>query len=282
MSNLKNKELIVLNVEKLGVKEKPKKTLKVYDLEGKEVGRVRTPKVFFVPVRKDLVKRAYLSAFTAKIQPQGRDPRAGKRTSAESLGVGYGIARIPREKGRRRGRFVTFTVGGRSAHAPTTEKKIREEINSTEKLHALACAIAATALPGIVKSRGHKVEETPQIPMVVVDEFAELSKTSEVRRALINLKLWSDVVRAQEGTKIRAGKGKMRGRRYYTPKSLLIVVHNPEKIYKAARNLPGVDVVTPKNLNILQLAPGMTPGRLTLYTRSALKALSEKFKVTLL
>lgn len=278
---MKSREIVLVNVEKLGFKESPKKTLKVYDLEGREIGRIRTPNIFLVPVRKDLVKRAYLSAFTARIQPQGRDPRAGKRTSAESLGVGYGLARIPREKGRRRGRFVTFTVGGRSAHAPTTEKRIHEEINATEKIHAILSGIAATAQPSIVKSRGHRLDKVPQIPMIVVDEFAELKRTSEVRRALEKLGLWEDVVRAQEGTRIRAGKGKMRGRRYYTPKSILIVTHKPDNIYKAARNLPGVDITTPENLNILHLAPGMTPGRLTLYTRSAIKALNERFKVRL-
>jgi len=274
-------EVVTVSVDSIPGVEKPeRKMVNIYDLEGKPIGRVKLPEVFYIPVRKDLVKRAYLSAFTAKLQPQGRDPMAGKRTTAESLGVGYGLARIPREKGRRRGRFVTSTVGGRSAHAPTVEKKLHEEINKKERILALASAIAATAIRKLIAERGHKVDKVPQVPVVVDDNIANIEKTNEIKKVLKKLGLWDDIRRSQVGTRIRAGKGKMRGRRYYTPKSILIITHEAEKLYKAARNLPGVDVITPDNLNMLYLAPGMKPGRLTLYTKSALKAIGGKFKVT--
>ena len=48
--------------------------LKVFDLEGKVVSTIKTPPIFYVPVRIDLVRRAFLSAFTARLQPKGRDP----------------------------------------------------------------------------------------------------------------------------------------------------------------------------------------------------------------
>ena len=49
-------------------------------------------------------------------------------------------------------------------------------------------------------------------------------------------------------------------------------------ISKAARNHPGVEVVVVDNLNAELLAPGTHPGRLTMYTTSALEKLGELFK----
>ena len=46
---------------------------------------------------------------------------------------------------------------------------------------------------------------------------------------------------------------------------------------KAAKNLPGVDVVTVDNLNVELLAPGTHPGRLTIWTQSAIEKLKERF-----
>jgi len=258
------------------------KELKVFDLEGKEVSKIETPPLFYVPVRIDLIRRAFLSSFTARLQPKGRDPMAGKRTSAESLGVGLGLARIPRQKGSTRGRFVVSTVGGRRAFPPTPEKRIHEEINKKEKWLAIVSALAATANKYYVENRGHRIEKVPQIPMVVVDDIVKVDTTQKLKEALKKLGLWDDVVRAQEGTKIKAGKGKMRGRRYRTPTSILFVVHEKEPLIRAARNLPGVSVVEAKYVSILHLAPGGVPGRLTVYTPKALEELSDRFKVMFL
>ena len=253
--------------------------LKIFGLEGKVVSTIKTPPIFYVPVRIDLIRRAFLSAFTAKLQPKGRDPMAGKRTSAESLGVGLGLARIPRQKGGIRGRFVVSTVGGRRAFPPTPKKKIHEEINKKERRLAIVSALAATAIKELVEKRGHKLEKVPQVPVVVDDKLSEIKTTKELKEVFKKLGLWDDVERARLGTKIKAGKGKMRGRRYRTPVSLLIISHKKEPIIKAAKNLPGVDVATPDNLSVLHLAPGGVPGRLTVMTKSALENLVEKYKV---
>ncbi len=65
----------------------------------------------------------------------------------------------------------------------------------------------------------------------------------------------------------------MRGRRYTCPRSVLVVIGQDRGIVRAARNLPGVDVVEVKLLNAELLAPGGVPGRLTLWTESALETL---------
>lgn len=81
-------------------------------------------------------------------------------------------------------------------------------------------------------------------------------------------------------TRIRAGKGKMRGRRYVEPKSILFIVSSSKApIVRALRNLPGSDYVTPTTLNILKLAPGGLPGRLSIITVKALEMISQLFSV---
>ncbi|AEM39517.1 50S ribosomal protein L4P [Pyrolobus fumarii 1A] len=262
------------------MKEPP--TVPIYDVNGEKVDEVKLPKVFGLPIRKDLIRRAFHSEFTARLQPKGRDPMAGKRTSARSFGVGLGIARVPRIPGTGRAAFIPSAVGGRLAFPPTPLKKLHEEINKKEKKLATASALAATAVIEMVRQRGH-VFSAPAVPVVVVDEVEEkIRSTREARALLEKLGLWPDIVRAQEKTRQRAGKGKMRGRRYVTPKSVLFVLSSHTSPFaKAVANLPGVDVATPSYVNVLLLAPGGHPGRLMLVTRSALEALGKRFEADL-
>ena len=65
----------------------------------------------------------------------------------------------------------------------------------------------------------------------------------------------------------------MRSRKYRTPKSILLVVSKKDGLHKAAKNVPGVDVVSAKDLCAEDLAPGGDLGRLTVWTRSAIEAL---------
>ncbi|MCS7140083.1 MAG: 50S ribosomal protein L4 [Candidatus Nezhaarchaeota archaeon] len=254
------------------------KTVPVYDLEGNEVGKIKLPRVFSYEIREDVIRRAYLAAFTARVQPQGRDPMAGKRTTAESWGVGYGIARVPRVKGERHPRaasaaFVTMAVGGRRAHAPTVRKVVHEKINKKERRLAIMSAIAATANRDLVLKRGHIVPQGLSLPIVVKQDIENLEATKHAREVLMKLGLWDDVMRVHDRVKVRAGKGKVRGRRYKEGKSLLVVLSGKCKALKAFRNLPGVTVVYVDNLSVLHLAPGGIPGRLTLWSEGAIKRL---------
>ncbi len=255
----------------------------VYSLDGSVVGEEKLPQVYGLPVRKDLIRRAYLSEFTARLQPKGRDPMAGKRTTARSFGVGLGIARVPRIPGLGRAAFINSAVGGHLAHPPRPEKRIHEEINKKEKRLATASALAATARPEFVRARGH-VFTAEKLPVVVVDEVeAAITTVKQARQLLEKLGVWADIERARERTRIRAGKGKMRGRRYITPRSVLFIVANHNSPFaRAVAGLPGVDVAEPELVNVLQLAPGGVPGRLTVVTRSALERLSKRFDGLLL
>ncbi len=253
--------------------------VKVYSLDGEPVDEIKLPKIFKEEYRPDLIKRAVISAQTARIQPWGSDPMAGKRTSAESYGAGRGIAMVPRIKGTQRAAFAPQTVGGRKAHPPKPYKNYHERINTKERRLAIRSAIAATANKELVKERGHITDKIPQIPLVVDDELSKIKKTKETRKIFKKLGIIDDIIRAKEGKKIRAGKGKMRGRKYRTPKGPLIVVHEDKGIRLGARNHPGIDIIRAENLNAELLAPGTHPGRLTVYTRSAIEKLDKLFGV---
>jgi large subunit ribosomal protein L4e len=255
-----------------------KKSAKIFNLEGKPVGKVDLPTVFATPLRPDVIKRAVLAIQSTRFQPQGRDPMAGKRTTAESRGTGSGISRIPRTKGPSgRAAFSPGTVKGRAGHPPTSEKKIVKRIPKKERRLALFSAIAATASRETVAKRGHAIEDILEIPLVVTDDFESLKRTKEVEETLIHLGILSEIYRVRESRNTRAGKGKSRGRKMKQATGPLLVVAENRGIVEAAENIPGVDVVIVKNLNAELLAPGTHLGRLTVWTNSAIGKLNELY-----
>jgi len=165
-------------------------------------------------------------------------------------------------------------VGGRRSHAPQPNADYTEKVNKKERRKAIRSAIAATASEGLVHARGHKFER--DLPVVAKNDLESLTKTSEVIKFLQAAGLWNDVLRAKLGRNIRAGKGKLRGRKYKGRKSLLIVAGTDSGLGKAARNLPGVDFVTVERLNAELLAPGTQAGRLTIWTESSLDKLAKR------
>jgi len=252
----------------------------VYSATGEVQGNVRLPDVYRVPVRRDLIHRVFMSEFTAAIQPKGRDPMAGMRTTAVSLGIHHGLARVPRVKGSTRARLAPFVRGGRLAHPPRVDEKVKEEVNKLERLMGTMSALAATAYVDLVKARGH-VFEASAVPIVVDSAVLQsVKRTREARELLKKLGVYSDVERAAEGTKIRAGKGKMRGRRYVEPKSVLFVLEDHASPFAmAVKGLPGVDIVEPQLVSVLELAPGGVPGRLTVVTTKSLDLLASRFRL---
>jgi large subunit ribosomal protein L4e len=251
---------------------------KVFDLKGKEVSQVNLPQIFNTPTRPDVIKRAVVTIQSHKYQPQGRDPMAGKRNTAESRHAGLGISRVPRLKERgQRAAFAPGTVGGRSAHPPRSEKNIKKKLPKKEMNLALRSAVAATGSKETVAARGHIVDDIPDFPLVVVDDIQSLKKTKDIEEALVSLGVWSDVFRVKESRKIRAGKGKMRGRKMKQAVGPLLVIANNDGVAEAARNIPGVDVTSVENLNAELLAPGTHPGRLTVWTNSAFEKVETVF-----
>ena len=261
--------------------------LKILDKDAKETGSVSLPSQFNEPVRLDLIKRAVLAIQANNRQPYGTSPEAGKRASAyvskrrRAYKTTYGIgqSRTPRKilsrSGTRMnwvGAFAPQTVGGRRAHPPKASKIWSQKINLVERRKAIRCALSATVLPDFVKLRGHIVPDS--YPFVLSDDFNNISKTAELKKALANLGFLSELNRANVKS-VRAGKGKVRGRKYKTKKSVLFVVSGDSELFKSAANLLGCDVALVSDLNAELLAPGAVPGRLTLFTKSAIEKLDK-------
>ena len=255
--------------------------VKTYSLKGKAGTSISLPAHFVTPYRPDVIKRAVLGVQSRRRQPHGVDELAGKRNTAKSWQTGHGRSRIPRVKGSgtgaaNKGAFAPGTVGGRVAHPPEARKVIIERVNKKENRLAIRSAIAATANKDRVTTRGHKVSSIPTLPLVVDDKLESLSTTKDFMTVVSALGLDEDLQRAQDGRGIRAGKGKMRGRKMKTPKSFLVVVGTDQGVSLAARNLSGVDIIEVHGLNAELLAPGTHSGRLVLWTKSALERLKNE------
>lgn len=244
----------------------------VYDLEGEDIDEVELPSVFNTEYRPDLIKRAVLAAQANRKQDTGTDKYAGLRTPAESFGSGRGLAHVPRQNGR--AREVPQAVSGRRAHPPKVDTDRGVGINDKERKLATRSAIAATANTSLVVNRGHDVDDDRELPLIVSDEFEELTKTRDAVSVFDALDIYRDVERAEDGTTIRAGQGTTRGRKYKRPKSVLVVTSEEPSL--AARNLAGVDVSTARELNAEILAPGTHGGRLTLWTEAAILEVTDK------
>jgi len=239
--------------------------------DGDTDGEIDLPDVFDSEFRPDLIRKAVLAAQANRKQDYGSDEYAGMRTPAESFGSGRGQAHVPREGGR--GRRVPQTVGGRKAHPPKAEKDQSLSVNDKERQKAIRSAIAATADEAVVRERGHEFDDDVELPVVVSDEFEELEKTKDAAAALDELGLHADIERADDAT-VRAGRGTTRGRGKRRPTSILFVTS--EDPSRAARNLAGADVTTAAELNAEDLAPGTDPGRLTVWTESAIEEVAQR------
>ncbi len=243
------------------------------DIEGKSAGEVHLPQVFQTSIRLDVIRRAAIAQQSHAFQPQGRNVMAGKRTTAEGFGVGRGISRVPRIGGHGplsgTAAFAPGTVGGRMAFPPVTSKKTAKRINQKERRLALKSAIAATASDQVVRSRGHKFHEDRTLPLVVSNEVENLSKASDAKRFLTSIGVWDDIVRVRKSKRIKAGA------RVHAV-GPLVVVGEDKNARKALRNFEGLDVVRAADLSVEALAPGTHPGRLTIWSESAIKNLAER------
>ena len=244
----------------------------VKTIDGGVAKEIELPALFSEEYRPDLIKKAVMALQSTRRQPHGTYPFAGICSSAVGWGSGRGASHVPRLKNGSRAAKVPQAKGGREAHPPVVAKILVKEINQKEKQKAFRSAVAASIREDLLKSRGHTFEGA--VPIVFEDKFESLGRTQDVVSALTTIGIFADIERAKDSRKVRAGRGKMRGRRYKQRKSLLIVTSGIE--LRAARNLAGVDVVTVDQLNVEHLAPGMLAGRMTVWTESALIRLEGK------
>jgi len=254
-------------------------------LNSKEVtGSVVLPAVFTAPIRPDLVHDVHARMRMNRRQPYAVSRFAGHQTSAESWGTGRAVARIPRVPGggtHRAGQaaFGNMCRGGRMFAPTKTWRRWHRKVNMTEKRHAYASALAASALPALVMARGHKVDQISEIPLVIDNKAVDsIDKTSQAIAFLKSIGAYDDVEKVKDTIKLRAGKGKMRNRRWLHKRGPLIIMNKTgTPLSRALRNLPGVDICSVNKLNLLQLAPGGHLGRFVIWVKDAFEMLDSLF-----
>lgn len=267
-------------------------TVTILSADGSATGSTHTiPEVFLNPIRPDIVQEVHKGMAKNKRQPYSVSEKAGHQTSAESWGTGRAVARIPRVSGggtHRAGQaaFGNMCRSGRMFAPTKIWRKWHVKINQGQKRFATASALAASAVPPLLLARGHQISSVPEVPLVVDSaafDGAAYAKTAAALTLLKAVGAGPDLEKVKGSKKLRAGKGKLRGRRHRQRRGPL-VIYDPEvdgkELVKGFRNVPGVETSSVYSLNLLQLAPGGHLGRFVIWTSAAFKALDTVYGTT--
>jgi len=142
----------------------------VYDINtaAKQTGvKIALPAVFIAPIRTDIVQKVHTDLNKNRRQASGimissARGTAGMGHSAESWGTGRAVARIPRVGGsgtHRSGQaaFGNMCRKGRMFAPLKSYRRIHRRVNTQQKRHAVAAALAASAIVPLVLARGHRI-----------------------------------------------------------------------------------------------------------------------------
>ena len=252
--------------------------------EKKIIGAVPLPAVFTTPIRNDIVRFVHTNVNKNARQAYAVTRLQGHRTTAESWGTGRAVARIPRASGggtnrSGQGAYGNMCRGGHMSSATKTFRRWHRHVNKNQRRLAVCSALAASAVPSLVISRGHRIEGIPEIPFVVDDAVATFSKTKAATAFLAAVQALADVEKVDASRHVRPTKGKWRNRRYVARKGPLLVLASRTGA-NAFSNIRGVDVANVDFLNLLQLAPGGHLGRFVIWAKGAFERLQTIYGTT--
>jgi large subunit ribosomal protein L4e len=244
-------------------------------------------KIFEAPIREDLVAKVLESRKNQ--QPYSPSLVAGKQHSAKGLikhmrhvwrsGYGRGQSRVPRKIFSRKGSQFNWEAaevpnakGGMRAHPPKVTQFINMlKINKKELKVAFESAISATASEKyIIKKYGTIEKLDKKTPFIVPSEITK-AKTKQILKELKEVlgNLYDVALREKS---IRAGRGKMRGRKYKSTAGMVLVLGNDEKLKTKL-----FEVKRASELNVTDLANGGL-GRVAVYTEKAVRELENKLE----
>jgi len=256
----------------------------VFDLSSASAGAGEStlPAVMTAPIRPDIVQYVHQLMMKNKRQPYAVNKLSGMETPAISWGTGRAVSRIPRVPGggtsrSGQGAFGNMCRGGRMFGATKIWRRWHRKISVNQRRYAVASALAASAVTPLVMARGHKIDNVPELPLVLSDSLNNIIKTKQANEVLKTFGAFADVEKCADSKKIRRGVGKSRNRRYTMRRGPLIVTESLEGVSQGFKNIPGVEVVTVDNLNLLDLAPGGHLGRFIIWTKGAFDRLDSLF-----
>ena len=244
-------------------------------------------KIFESPIREDIVAKVLETK--KKQQPYSPSPVAGKQHSAKGLivharhvwrsGYGRGQSRVPRKIFSRRGSQFNWEAaevpqakGGMRAHPPKITQFTRNlKINKKELEIAFLSSVAATASEKYLLKKYSTVGKLEKkAPFIVSSEITKL-KTKQLLAELKTLlgNLYEVAIKEKS---IRAGKGKLRGRKHKSSAGMIFVIGKDEKLKTGL-----FEVKKTHELGVIDLANGGL-GRVAVYTENAVKELENRFK----
>merc|ERR1719474_241998 len=161
--------------------------------------------------------------------------------------------------------------------APTKVwRKWHRKTPKNQRRYAVCSALAASAVPALVMARGHRCDHVPEIPLVLENDFQKPRKTTAVKKVLWNFALSDEIIRCKKRT-MRAGKGKMRNRRFRSRTGPVVIYAKDNGITLGARNIKGFETMSVYSLNLLKLCPGGHLGRLLIWTEAALDTINHLY-----
>jgi len=273
--------IIIHKLDTLKMTSRPVVSVYKSDAPTEVSGSAAMPGVFSAPIRNDLVHFVHYNLAKNRRQGHAVFHVAGQEHSAESWGTGRAVARIPRISGSGTSRAGQATFGNMCRKARMFAplkiwRKIHRKVNVTQKRHAIAAALAASAVTPLIMARGHHVNNVPEFPLVI-NNLAQ-PNTKSLLAVLNSFGAGEDLTKVRASKSIRSGHGRYRNSKYVMRKGPLIIHdEDGDALKRSARNLPGVDTCNVHRLNILQLAPGGHLGRFVIFTEGAFRALNKVF-----
>jgi len=258
---------------------------KLFDKAGNVKKDIEMPENFSNGIRKDILAKVFEAMKGSEMQPKGSKVGAGAGYSASGIvrhrrhawksAYGKGISRIPRKIMSRHGASfnwvgatVASTRGGRRAHPPKSWENLFRKINKKELKIAFDSGFAGT-----IDGKSLEKKYNKKIESGFVFDASVLDLKSKDFFALIEKVFGKDLMEnILKNKKQRAGKGKLRGRKYKSNAGLLFVVASDEEMRRG-----GIDVVKVNELKIKDLAPNGEAGRITGYTEKAIDEIKLKF-----
>ncbi|HOC96900.1 50S ribosomal protein L4 [Candidatus Pacearchaeota archaeon] len=244
-------------------------------------------KIFEYPIREDIVAKVIETK--KKQQPYSNSPVAGKQHSAKGLivharhvwrsGYGRGQSRVPRKIFSRRGsQFnwqgaeVPHAKGGMRAHPPKITQFVRDlKINKKELKIALFSSISATASEKYILKKYSTIKKLDKKAPFIVSSDLTKKKTKDILSELKTILGNLYPVSIKEKS-VRAGKGKLRGRKYKSNAGMILIIGKNENVKTGL-----FDVRKANELSVSDLAKGGL-GRVAVYTEEAVKELENKME----
>ena len=250
-----------------------------------EGGKVKelTTNLFDNVIREDIVQKVVEIDKTK--QPYSPFYLAGNQTSASGNARhkrhawksdrGKGMARMPKKRMWDRGTqfswvgaVVPGTRGGRRAHPPKIIRSTKK-INKKERKLAFKSSLAMVSSEDLLKKKYTSLKEIKlKLPIIVESKILTL-KPKEFMGALRKILVGDLFKVAIKKKEIRAGIGKLRGRKYKENAGLLLIIGNEEN-----KNVNSIDIKKVKDLNVSDLASN--GARLCVFTEEAIKNMEKK------